>query len=156
MEPIDYEALAKLGVYGFEIHWHSTKHRPGVAHAKSQDDAIEVGRFLVNAAKELGVDYEITVYEHFMRKWICSWDSNKERVANPKHCVFVVIGGTDCDHAQWCDYASFKNLEEAVEYVRESLSSADGPTNYTTLGRDDFEQGGYPDSRDMLAEAANY
>ncbi len=159
MEPIDYEVLAKLGIYGFEIHWRIGSNytcRSGIAHAKSQEDAIEIGRFFTQKANELKFDYEITVYEQFHHKWIRGWDSRKERVANPKHCVFVVISGTDCDHMNWCDYASFRNLEEATEYVNESLSSADGPTSYSTMGRDEWENGGYPNSHDRLAEAAGY
>ena len=157
-EPIDYKELAKIGVYGFEVRWRIKEPlwRSGVATAVTQDDAVQVGRKLVEAADWAEYEYEITLYERFMRKWIYSWDSSKERVAPPGHRVFICMGGTDCDGFSWSSYDSFKTLEDATEYVNDSLAHADGPTGYSTMSCDDWEMAGYPEYRDRYAEAAGY
>lgn len=165
---IDYEALAAIGSYGFRISWkvqfvksdngvfYDSRYT-GVCEAATEDDAYAVGRFLVNQAEKCLIsNYEITIHERFMRKWIYSWDSSKERVSPPDHRVFIYMGGTDCDGVSWCQYYSFKTLDEATEYVNGSLAYADGPTTYSTMSRDDWEMAGYPEFRDPYAEAAGY
>lgn len=165
---VDYEELAKMGVYAYTLSWKVLiprededgtvfqAIRSGQCEVGSEDDAYAVGRFLIEWCEKLFMEYEITVHDRFMRKWIHAWDSSKMRVANPKHRVFVVIGGTDCDGMSWARYYSYATLEEAAKDVEDSLAWADGPTNYSTLSVEDWEMGGYPEYRDRYAEIAGY
>lgn len=90
------------------------------------------------------------------RQWITGWDLSKERVASPDHNVFIVIGGRDCDGMIWREYLSFDNLADAANEVEDIFMSADGPTSYNTLSRDDWEAGSYPEYRDRFAERMGY
>lgn len=161
-DEIDYEALAEIGFYAFEIKWSSISSElvpngaTGTLTCATEEDARYVAAWLLEKARQLDILFDFEIRNRINRKWIAAYDHSKMRVAPPYHRVFIVVGGTDCDGVSWCSYYSFKHLEEAQEEMDEILSWADGPTNYQTLSLEDWEQGEYPVSRDVYAERAGY
>lgn len=153
---IDYEELGKIGFQAFWIDWKAHQLGSGTLKCNTEDDAKEVGRFLIDQADKLNIHLEFTTRNIITKKWVYGYDCCKMRVANSKHRVFIVVGGTDCDGVSWCEYYSFSNIYEAAREVDEILSWADGPTDYSTISIDEWENGPYPECRDRFAEAAGY
>lgn len=158
---LDWEKLSEAKVNLFEISWRARgsfwDSGWRKAEASNPEDANELMNFLIIESQELGIDFEATLYcraEGYL--WLRGYDSDKMRVAHPKHRVFVSIGGRDCDGFSWREYRSFRNLEEAAKEMNGILYWADGPTGYETLSREEWELGTLPEYRDIYAESMGY
>jgi hypothetical protein len=158
----DSDKLAVLGVLAHQGTWKVynkdsfRSFADGKFQTGTETEAIHTARFIISAAIKLGLEYSVIVTRKFSKQskaWVKGWDSNKARVSNPYHTLFFLARGRDCDGMYWSETYSFDDIDEAVKEMHEVMCSAEGPTSFCTINREDFEQHYYVDNRDRYAEA---
>ena len=168
-EPLDqehYEALKNFGILYYKIEasawvplrempiqWPSVK-RTKILRAGTEDDALFVGR-------KLNIRYQIEITnenfaDEFGKGWVCGWDSEKVRVANPSHKIFMMFYSVDCDGMSGAHVESFATIFEAAEETDEFFRSAEGPANYYLITKEEYEEYESQPSVDRYAEAMGY
>lgn len=147
----------------YHVSW-AVGYRRGSVDFSSEERAWAFFRLIQNWFEEDfddGKEFEICFYEtNSSLKWV--WrhavNSTKERVSNPKHRVFIRAWSRDCDGMSETEYVSFPSLEEGVAWLQKCwYPSLEGPSEYETISREEWEGAEYPEFiRDPYAEAMGY